>query len=206
MFLPQGLCTCSSSCLNQSSYTGIPFLARSVTIYSSLSSCHFFSDPFTDYITFISLIFYLCFIVFHRTLPDGSDGKESSCRAEDFDSIPGKERCPGEGNVYPLQYSCLGNPMNRGTWQATLHGVAESNTTDWFTLSLFQHHLTCYIFPLLIYYPSILRMQVPWEQEAFSLLFLRYSQSPCKSDDAWPWAGTREMCWSNVWRFSKTVF
>ena len=206
MFLPQGLCTCFSSCLKHSSYTDIPFLARSVTIYWSLSSYHFFSDPFTDYLTFISLILYPCFIVFHRTLPDGSDGKESSCRAGNLDSIPRWERCPGKGNGYPLQYSCLGNPMNRGTWQATLQGIAESDTTDWFTLSLFQHHLTYYSFHLLIYYPSILRMQVPWEQGAFSLLFLRYSQSTCKSDDAWPEVGTQEMCWSNVWCFSKTVF
>ena len=36
---------------------------------------------------------------------------------------------PGEGNGYPLQYSCLKNPMNRGAWQATAHGVTESQTS-----------------------------------------------------------------------------
>ena len=43
-------------------------------------------------------------------------------------SIPGSGRSPGEGNGNPLQYSCLGNPMDRGVWQATVHGVAKSRT------------------------------------------------------------------------------
>ena len=41
-------------------------------------------------------------------------------------SIPGLERSPGGGNGNPLQYSCLENPMNRGVWQAKVHGVAKS--------------------------------------------------------------------------------
>ena len=44
----------------------------------------------------------------------GSDGKESACKAGDLDSIPGSGRSPGEGNGYPLQYSCLKNSMDRG--------------------------------------------------------------------------------------------
>ena len=42
--------------------------------------------------------------------------------------IPGSVRSPGEGNGNPLQYSCLGNPMDRGAWQATVHGVTKSQT------------------------------------------------------------------------------
>ena len=42
--------------------------------------------------------------------------------------IPGSEQSPGEGNGDPLQYSCLGNPMERGAWQATVHGVKKSWT------------------------------------------------------------------------------
>ena len=60
----------------------------------------------------------------------GSDSKEFAFSAGDLGSIPGSGICPGKGNGYPLQYSCLGNPMNRGTWQATLQGIAESDTTD----------------------------------------------------------------------------
>ena len=50
------------------------------------------------------------------SFPGGSDGKVSACNAGDPGSIPGLGRSPGEGNVYPLQFSCLENPMDRGTW------------------------------------------------------------------------------------------
>ena len=50
--------------------------------------------------------------------PDSSGNKESACNAGDPSSIPGSGRSPGEGNDYPLQYSCLENPMDRGDWQA----------------------------------------------------------------------------------------
>ena len=43
--------------------------------------------------------------------------------------LPGLARSPGEGNGNPLRYSCLGNPMNRGAWRATVHGAAELDTT-----------------------------------------------------------------------------
>ena len=49
---------------------------------------------------------------------------------KDMDSIPGSGRSPGGGNGDPLQYSCLENPMDRGTWWATVHGVAELDTTE----------------------------------------------------------------------------
>ena len=58
--------------------------------------------------------------------PGGSDGKESACRAGDPGSIPGLGRSPGKGNGYPVQYSCLENSMDRGAWQAIVHGVAKN--------------------------------------------------------------------------------
>ena len=55
--------------------------------------------------------------------PGGSDGKESACNAGDLGSIPGLGRYLGEGNGYPLQFSCLENPVDRGACWATVHGV-----------------------------------------------------------------------------------
>ena len=46
----------------------------------------------------------------------------------DVDSAPGLGRSPGEGNGNPLQYSCLGNPMDTGAWRATVHRVKKSRT------------------------------------------------------------------------------
>ena len=58
----------------------------------------------------------------------GSAGKESTCNAGDPSSVPGSGSSAGEGIGYPLQYSCLENPMDRGAWQAGVHGVAKSQT------------------------------------------------------------------------------
>ena len=59
-------------------------------------------------------------------------GKESTCNAGDVGSTPGLGRWSGGGHGHPLQYSCLESPMDRGAWQATIHGVTESRTdSDW---------------------------------------------------------------------------
>ena len=60
--------------------------------------------------------------------PSGSESKESACNAADLGSILVLGRSPGEGNGYPLQCSCLENPMDRGAWWAKVHGVTETWT------------------------------------------------------------------------------
>ena len=64
----------------------------------------------------------------HGCFPGGLVVRNLPANTGDTDSIPGSGRSPGEGNGNPLQYSCLENPMERGAWQATVHGVAKSQT------------------------------------------------------------------------------
>ena len=63
----------------------------------------------------------------YKGFPGGTMVKNPHANARDTDSISGPT-FPGEGNGKPLQHSCLGNPMDRGAWQATVQGVAKSQT------------------------------------------------------------------------------
>ena len=85
---------------------------------------------------------FYSFFIYHSLchswwLPCGLDTKESACNAG---LIPGLGRSPGEGNGNPLQYSCLENPMDRGAWRDTVHGVTKSLTqlSNWH----FHFHIT----------------------------------------------------------------
>ena len=60
--------------------------------------------------------------------PGGSMEKNLLPTSGDADSVPGSRRSPGKENDNPVQYSCLGNPMDRGAWQATVLGVTENQT------------------------------------------------------------------------------
>ena len=79
-------------------------------------------------------IYLICFeliCVGCMKLPSWLSGKESACNARatgDVGSIPGSGRSPGGGNVNPLQYSCLENPIDRGVWRAAVHRVAKNWT------------------------------------------------------------------------------
>ena len=79
---------------------------------ASLSRFHCFPYPFFIQWWPLDVVF-----------PGGTDGKESACSAGDLGSIPVLGRSPGEGKGNPLLYSCPENPMDRGAWRATVHGV-----------------------------------------------------------------------------------
>ena len=80
-------------------------------------------NPPDSFLLSISVFLYL-----NNGFPGNSAVKNLSANAEEPCSIPGLGKSPGEGNGNPLQYSCLGNPMDRGTWWATVHLVAKSQT------------------------------------------------------------------------------
>ena len=62
--------------------------------------------------------------------PGGTSGKEPTCNGGGVGSVPGSGRSPGEGHGNPLQYSGLENPMDRGAWWATVHGVTHNLATE----------------------------------------------------------------------------
>ena len=67
-------------------------------------------------------LFYIC-VCLYTGFSDSSVGKESACNTGNLGSIPGLGISSGEVNGNPLQYSLLENPMDRGAWQATVHGI-----------------------------------------------------------------------------------
>ena len=68
--------------------------------------------------------------ILRQVFADDSVVKNLLDNAGDVGSIPGSGRSPGEGKGNPLQYSCLGNPMDKGAWRATVHVIAESDMTQ----------------------------------------------------------------------------
>ena len=82
---------------------------------------------FTHWVSAVTWIFVFPLKI-HQGFPGGSVDKESACGMGEMCSIPGLGRAPGEGNGNPLQYPCLENPMDRGAWWPTVHGVAKSQT------------------------------------------------------------------------------
>ena len=70
----------------------------------------------------------MCMYTYMLGFPSGSVVKNPSANSGARSSIPESGRFPGDGNGNPLQFSCLGNPMDRGAWQARVHGVTKSQT------------------------------------------------------------------------------
>ena len=82
--------------------------------------------------------------------PGGSDAKAPACSAGDPGSISESGRSPGEGNGYPLQYSCLENFTDRRAWWATVHGFAESDMTNIFTFTTGANFFSAIFHPALL--------------------------------------------------------
>jgi len=81
--------------------------------------------------TTVITLFYWILLLDSNKFFSGSVVNNTHAGAGDVCSIPGSRRSPGEENGNPLQYSCLGNPMDRGAWRATVHGVTkELDTTE----------------------------------------------------------------------------
>ena len=113
------------------------------------------------------------------SFPDGSGVKNSSANAEDteVDSIPGLGRSPEGEHGNSLQYSCLENPMDRGAWQATVHGVTKSWT--WLkrlstacSMPLLRHLRMLIIIYFVIHYTTFLVRLI------FLILYLRITDLP----------------------------
>ena len=99
-----------SSCLK---YSVLPI---SVSLFPSLHL-----ESFQPY--FLIIHFWSPFLSL-LDFPNSSDCKESACNVGDLGSVPGLGKSCGEGNGNPFQYPCLENPMDRGAWQTTVHGVS----------------------------------------------------------------------------------
>jgi len=95
-----------------------------LTMSHSLSACHILSHSFCWH----TCDFNVGILVYRLSRWLSDKKKNLSANAGDTYTSPGSGRSLGEGNGNPLQYSCLENPMGRGAWWATVHGVANSQT------------------------------------------------------------------------------
>ena len=122
--------------------------------------------------------------------PGGSDGKESPGNAGDLGSIPGLGKFPGEGNGYPVLYSCMENSMDRGAWRVKVHGVIKSQTR----LNYWAHaHTDTYLQDIkksLLYliYNVVLLSGVRQSESVIHISTLFSVQFSCSimSDSLWP--------------------
>ena len=114
---------------------------------SNLNLLH--TDGYLHSICIAFTAIYIAFMLYWG-FPGGSEVKASACNVGDLCSIPRSGRSPGEGSGNPLQYSFLENPMDRGAWWATIHGVTKSWTrlSD-FTFTFFH------LFLLLLHQPHL---------------------------------------------------
>ena len=127
--------------------------------------------------------------------PGGLHGKESTCNAGDQGSIPGWGRFPGEETDCPLQYSCLGNPMDRGSRWATVHGVTKNKTqlSDWH----FHFILMLLLLLLLSRFSRVWLCATPWTAAHQAPLSTGFSRQ--ESWSGLPFPSLSYLCrWSQI--------
>ena len=103
-------------------------------------------------------IYNTVLLTVNTDFPSGSAGKESTCNVGDTGDlglIPRSRRFPGGGHGNPLQYSCQENPMDRGDWWATVHGVTKNRTQlKWLSLAHYSVTVPCIIYPEFIHFKT----------------------------------------------------
>ena len=129
-------------------------------LYSKVAQFHTYTRSF--FLMFFFIVIYprrFDMVPSAIHFPGDSEVKVPVCNVGDLGSIPVWGRSPGEGNGNPLQYSCLENPMDRGAWWATVHGVTKSRTrlSD-FT---FFHFPVLYSRTLLVVHPVCNSLPLP---------------------------------------------
>ena len=163
-------------------FSACPQSSRMYYLTSKMQFCEQRSRfcVFTVYLTTLNLLSDLASMWTHQNYLEGtySVGKESARSEGDSGSIPGLGRSPGEGNCKPFQYPCLENPMDRGAWQATVHGVARV-----------RHNLVTKPPPQ---FSGMFKDGV-WRPSTFCYTFYAVPESVATSHDE------INLCWESVW-------
>ena len=110
----------------------------------------------------LTWLYHYLYILYIYGFPGGSDSKESACNTGNPGLIPGSGRSPGEGNGNPFQYSCLENPMDRGAWQASVHGHRVGHNWEINQLTLLLSHTHIYIFYTHTYIYLLVLLRYNW--------------------------------------------
>ena len=136
--------------------------------------CVFSSSCACDQTTFLYYFSFLVHCSVCLGLPWWPSGKESACNAGDLGLIPWLGRFPGGGHGNPFQHSCLENPMDRGAWQATVHGIAQSWT--WLKQFSSSMYLRSFMWHVSRYNTCSLQAQAKDNGQCFLYYLSPYSQ------------------------------
>ena len=135
--LNTAVCTCRPKLPNYPFPPSFPPSLARISSYSKsvmpFLSCFSALDLFPYPLEVFAVLSFICTALRSALgFPGVLDSERSAFNAGDPDLIPGSGRSPGEGNGNPLHYSCLKNPVDRGAWQATVHGIAKLWYTGFF--------------------------------------------------------------------------